>query len=214
MTAVAVGSAAIFDFDGTIADSLGEVLAAYNSVAGELAMPPVSHDDLAEFRHLGPRETIQKLRVPLWKVPRVMTTVRAAMRGRMAGLRPFDGMIEALHALWQRGVKTAIVSSNSHENVSEFLARHGIDRFEALSCGVSLFGKARRLRSIAARAEFAGARLFYVGDEVRDVTAATEAGMSSLAVTWGYGERAALEAHGPVHVVSEPAQLVSILAPC
>jgi phosphoglycolate phosphatase len=203
---------AIFDFDGTIADSLGEVLAVYNTLAKDLNTPTVSHEELEQLRRLGPREVMRELRVPYWKLPSVMKTVRSAMRERMAHLRPFEGMTETLHELWRRGVKTAIVSSNSQENVSEFLARHGIDRFEALSCGVGLFGKAKRLRRIAERSEFAGAKLYYVGDEVRDVTAAAEAGMSSVAVTWGHGERSALEAESPYHLVNAPSDLVSIFA--
>jgi phosphoglycolate phosphatase len=204
---------AIFDFDGTIADSLGEVLAAYNSVAAQLDTPLISDRELATLRRLSPREAMREFDVPAWKVPRLMTTVRRAMRERMACLKPFEGMADTLHELWRRGVQTAIVSSNSQENISEFLVRHGLDRFVALSCGVSMFGKAARLRRMARRAEFTGARLFYVGDEVRDVSAAAEAGLHSVAVTWGHGERAALEAHEPYHLVHAPAELISIFAP-
>ena len=210
MTAGLEPMGVIFDFDGTIADSLGEVLEAYNSVAEQLKTPRVSDRELETLRRLSPREAMRELNVPAWTIPGVMKT--SAMRERMARLQPFEGMAEALHELWRRGIKTAIVSSNSQENISDFLVRHGLDRFEALSCGVSIFGKAARLKRMARHAQFSGARLFYVGDEVRDVSAAAEAGMHSVAVTWGHGARAALEAHEPYRLVDAPAELVSLLA--
>jgi len=149
--------------------------------------------------------------VPLWKLPRITTAVRAAMRARIANVQPFQGMPEALRALWAHGCKTAIVSTNSLDNVRELLARHDIDRFDALSCGASMLGKASRLRRLAKRPDFAGAKLFYIGDEVRDVIAAKDAGMTSIAVAWGYGDVSALEAQAPDHLVRSPAELVPLL---
>jgi phosphoglycolate phosphatase len=133
----------IFDFDGTIADSLTEVLAAYNSVADGIGLSEITAERAQHLRRLGPREAMRELDVRVWKVPQIMSTVRSAMRERMVQLAPFEGMADTLHALWNRGSKTAIVSSNSRENISEFLARHGLDHFDALSCGASVFGKAR-----------------------------------------------------------------------
>jgi len=47
----------------------------------------------------------------------------------------------------------------------------------------------------------------YVGDEVRDVEAAREVGVTSIAVSWGYAERAALTALEPSYLVNEPLEL-------
>jgi phosphoglycolate phosphatase len=214
MTApTAAPTLAIFDFDGTIADSLREVLAAYNDVATGLGLATVSSAQIQQLRRLGPREAMRALQVPVWKVPRIMTAVRSAMRERMDRLEPFAGVSDTLHALWGRGCKTAIVSSNSEDNIRTFLARHGIDRFESLSCGASLFGKASRLKRMAQRPGFHGASAFYVGDELRDVAAAKQARLRSVAVSWGYGELDALQREGPDHLVHTPDELLSILTP-
>jgi phosphoglycolate phosphatase len=209
----AASQLAIFDFDGTIADSLGDVLAMYNVVAGQMGFSPVSDEQVPHLRTLGPREVAKELKVPFWRVPQIATAVRKAMHARMEELKPFEGMAEMPHELWQRGCKTAIVSSNAYENVSAFLARHRIDRFEHVSCGVGLFGKASRLKRVTRAPQFAGLNTFYVGDEVRDVTAATTAGLRSVAVSWGYAERGALEAQRPDYLVHGPDELLSVLAP-
>jgi phosphoglycolate phosphatase len=52
---------------------------------------------------------------------------------------------------------------------------------------------------------------YYVGDEVRDIVAAKEVGVSSVAVTWGYSRRSALEAERPDVLVDRPEQLGTLL---
>lgn len=202
---------AIFDFDGTIADSMREMLAAYNSVAPSLKLETISDERAMTLRTLTPDEAMREMNVSLWKLPRIMTSVRGALRARMATVQPFPGIADALHELWRRGCKTAIVSSNSEPNIRELLARHDLDHFEAFSCGASMFGKASRLRKLTKHPELSASRFFYIGDETRDVMAAREAGMHSIAVTWGYATEAALEAQHPSHMAHTPAELVAIL---
>lgn len=74
-----------------------------------------------------------------------------------------------------------------------------------------MFGKPRALRRLIQRAQLNADAVYYIGDEVRDVTAASEAGVRSIAVSWGYAARDALVAHEPDHVVDRPGQLVSLL---
>jgi phosphoglycolate phosphatase len=121
----AASQLAIFDFDGTIADSLGDVLAMYNVVARQRGFSTVSDEQVPHLRTLGPREVAKELRVPIWRIPQLTGAVRKAMLTRMEDLKPFEGMVEMLHELWQRGTRTAIVSSNAYENVSKFLAERG-----------------------------------------------------------------------------------------
>jgi phosphoglycolate phosphatase len=202
----------VFDFDGTIADSLTETLEAYNEVAPSLDVPTITTERLRELRKLGPRKVLSELDIPLWKVPRIMTRVRGAMKARMDQLAPFPGMREALFELRSAGVSTAIVSSNSRDNIAGFLLRHGMPEFDLLSCGASLFGKTSHLKKLAKHASFAGRVMYYVGDEVRDIEAAREANARSVAVGWGYSDTAALEARGPDHFVRAPVELVRVIA--
>jgi phosphoglycolate phosphatase len=208
---IADATVAIFDFDGTIADSMREMLAAYNSVAPSLDLETISEERAMTLRTLTPNEAMREMNVSLWKLPRIMTSVRAALHARMVEVQPFPGIADALRELWRRGCKTAIVSSNSEPNIRELLARSGLDHFTVFSCGASMFGKASRLRKLMKHPELSASRFFYVGDETRDVMAAREAGMHSIAVTWGYATVGALQAQHPSHLAHAPADLVSIL---
>jgi phosphoglycolate phosphatase len=210
-TATAPATVAIFDFDGTIADSMRQMLVAYNSVAPGLKLEPITEDRVAELRTLTPHEAMRAMKVSMWKLPRIMTAVRGAMRGTMNDVEPFPGIAEALRTLWDRGCKTAIVSSNTEPNIRALLARHDLDHFEAFSCGASMFGKAARLRKLTKHPKLAGARFFYIGDETRDVMAAHEADLLSISVTWGYAASSALAAQNPTYLAHTPAELVAIL---
>jgi phosphoglycolate phosphatase len=201
--------AVIFDFDGTIADSLAAVLAAYNGCAVRRHLPVIDLVRYQALRDLGPQAVLSELGVPIWRVPGIMRDVRAALRGQMSELAPFAGMRELLSALREAGCSLYIVSSNARDNIDAFCARHALPPFDGFRCGVGLLGKAAHLRRLMTRERLDRSRSFYVGDEVRDVAAAAEVGMRSIAVTWGYGGRVGLAARRPDHLVDTPAEILA-----
>lgn len=204
--------AAIFDFDGTIADSLHEVAAVYNEVAVELGVPVLATSDYATIRQMSPTEALRAFQVPLRKLPRLMSAVRGGMRERIPSLRPFDGIPDALRQIHGNGCRCGILSSNAPENVHHFLDLNGFGQFDLFSCGASLFGKAARLRRLVRQVKLAPEHIYFVGDEVRDITAAAEAGVRSIAVSWGYAAREALAAARPDHIADTPSELAAIIA--
>lgn len=204
---------AIFDFDGTLADSLDLALDAYNRVAPRLRAKPIDRADLPRLRALPPREAMAEYDVSPWKLPLLVAGVRSAMRAHVDRLEPFAGVGEALRALVRAGCRCSVLSTNSTENITRFLARHDLARFEHVAGGVGMFGKARALDRLMRRAGYERARVFYVGDEARDVEAASAAGVRSVAVSWGYAGRDALAACAPTHLVDRPEDLVGLLAP-
>jgi phosphoglycolate phosphatase len=195
----------VFDFDGTLADSLSETIAVYNDEAD-------TAPDLPRLRAMRPWDVLRALHIPMWKVPLILAAVRRGMRDRIERVEPFAGVGAAVSGLRQAGARCAILSSNGRGNVERFLARHAMDEFEWVQCGASAFGKASRLRSLLKSLKPLPAASCYVGDEVRDVVAAEEVGLRSVAVTWGYSSRSALEAARPDLLVDTPEQLAAVLA--
>jgi phosphoglycolate phosphatase len=201
----------MFDFDGTIADSMSQVLSSYNDVAAELGLTAIAADDVPRLRRLAPAQALGELGIPVWKVPRLMRSVRNRLQHRMQWMAPFPGMARTLHALRAAGCRTAVVSSNSRRNIDAFFTRHGLHGFDMLSCSVGLFGKPRRLRRLLASLEIPAVEACYIGDEIRDIEAAAAAGTASIAVSWGYSHRDALRAARPDHIVDTPEQLASVI---
>lgn len=203
--------ACLLDFDGTIADSMMMVLQIYNSIADDLGLPPIDASEVPRLRRLGPLKAIEEYRVPLWKVPMVMARVRRDIEKKTVVPAAFPGLRELFEAEVLKKLRAMIVSSNSRANIERFLSFHGILGVERIDSGASLFGKARRLRRLLQVLQLAPAEVVYVGDEVRDIEAAADTGIVSIAVTWGYGDRTSLLGRGPHHLVDSAEELKALL---
>ncbi|MFT3869586.1 MAG: HAD-IA family hydrolase [Nibricoccus sp.] len=203
--------AAIFDFDGTIADSFDELAEVYDQVAIDLGLRRLSRAEFESFRNMGSLEVMRAANVPLRKIPRLVSAMRAGMRERTKKLLPFDGISDVLRSLQAQDCRCGILSSNSLENVQCFLRVHGLSMFDLFSCGTSFLGKATRLRKINRQLALPPKNIFYIGDEVRDVTAANEVGIQSIGVCWGLASREALVAARATHIAERPEDLADLI---
>ncbi len=202
----------IFDFDGTLADSMNHVVPIYNDIADELGLPKMTAEDIPKLRRMGIKEAVDAFGVPLWKLPRILHAVSKRLRGQIDRIEPFSGVAETLTELKRTGARCLLLSSNSRDNVEAFLQHHHLQLFERLTCGSSIFGKGARLSKVLAQASLLAANVAYVGDEVRDIEAARSVGIQSIAVSWGYADRETLQRAAPDHLIDSPQQLLELCA--
>lgn len=202
----------VFDFDGTIADSLDLAIEQYNRVAPFLRTKRVARGELARLRRLDAKTAMRESGVSLWKVPLLVSAIRLSMRSHVDSVEPCAGIVDAIRGLRREGVRCSILSTNSTRNIERFLDRHDLRVFEHVVGSASMFGKAREIGRLADRAGYDRDRILYVGDEVRDLQAARAAGVRSIAVSWGYADRDALSRHQPGHVIDRPDELLAIAA--
>lgn len=188
---------AIFDFDGTLADSFGWFMANLNTVAQRFGLKTISPEEAEMLRGRHNREIIAHMGVPLWKIPMIARHMRQLATRDIQTIRPFPGVEQMLRGLVEAGLKVAVVTSNSRENVDAVLGP-GLTRHIAhFECGASLFGKAAKFSKTLKARGVAPGRAIALGDEVRDIEAARSAGIACAAVAWGYATREVLQAHGP-----------------
>lgn len=188
---------AIFDFDGTLADSLPFFLEVYDTLAEAHGFRRISRDELDMLRGFDARRMMDHVGLPLWKMPRVALHFKTLMARNTHRIRLFDGISDMLRDLRARGVTLAIVTSNSMENVQAILGPGNASLVAYYGCGVSLFGKRGKFSGLVARSGFAASEVLCIGDEVRDILAARGAGLAIGAVGWGYTRLDALVAHSP-----------------
>ena len=200
--------AVIFDFDGTIADSFEIFLESLQEV---LKRPkPLTPDEIAELRGSSIREIINKLKVKKWQLPTLVIKGRRTVARKMGRVEVFSGMPDTISKLNQSNYKLFILSTNDKNAVDDFLRRYKLeDYFNGTFAGTSIFGKAKRLKSLLANEDLVANRCIYIGDETRDVEAAKEAGMKCIAVEWGYSAPETLKSYNPDIIASNPSDLVA-----
>ncbi len=203
-------STLIFDFDGTLADSLPLILKLFCELTNRPILPDA---EIERLRVLPTTQLIRELKVPLWRVPVLLTKGRAAMAARMSEVPLFDGIPEVLAQLERDGHRMFIVSSNSVQNVEKFLKAHHLEHhFERVYGGAALTGKAIILRKIMRQNHIDSSEAFYIGDEVRDVDGAEKVGLRTVAVAWGLSGEQALAARKPYRLIRKASELPKMIS--
>jgi phosphoglycolate phosphatase-like HAD superfamily hydrolase len=203
--------AMIFDFDGTIADTLGAAVGVLNSLADEYGYRVAQPEELPLLRTLSPRQITERMGLAWHKLPSLVMRVRKEMTRNMSSIMPFAGIAAALQGLRERGVRVGMLTSNSRENVAAFLAHQPSLQFDFISTGTGLFSKHVRLKRVLRSQGLAASDSFYVGDEVRDIEAAREVGLRMIAVSWGFADQQLLAASGPDHLITRPEELLTLV---
>jgi phosphoglycolate phosphatase len=188
---------AIFDLDGTLADSLPWFRGHMNDVADRFGFRRIADADIEPLRRMGPRDILQHLGVPRWKVPMIARHMRRLKAEHLGDIPLFPGVEATLRALVEGGVRLALVSSDHETNARRQLGQGNAALFSDFACGAALFGKAVKFRRVVKRAGIDPAGVIAIGDEVRDIEAARAAGIACAAVTWGYAAPETLRALGP-----------------
>ena len=186
---------AIFDFDGTLADSFPWVIGMMNDVADRFSFRRVRPDELEELRHCDAREIMRRLGVKRWKLPMIARYVRTRMAAEVDQIPLFPGASAMLADLAAAGVKMAVVSANGEDTIRTVLGPDAA-LMDGFAAGVSLFGKRRKLVKMAKLTGVDRSEAIVIGDELRDLDAARAAGMAFGAVSWGATRAPAHAARG------------------
>lgn len=201
----------VFDFDGTIADTLGETRKIFNAIAPEYGIRTVEEHEVPELRHLSLKEILKELDIPKRRVLSLITRGTNMMRKNIDRLQLIDGMKEALTDLRNHTDNFGILTSNTTANVDAFLRNHEIrDLFDFVSSTSKLTGKARHLRAIRKTFSLEHSEMIYIGDELRDMKAAQKASIPHAAVSWGFNSRESLTAAKPTYLFDHPRELSQI----
>lgn len=205
---------AIFDFDGTIADSRDSVGDIINELADEYGYKKLNKDEILKYTSKRAQDFIRDdLKLSWLKIPGFATRLRSELNKKISELKPIDGMVGVIKELKSRNYKLGIVSSNSEDNIRQFLIMNDIDVFDFVISGSSLLGKARNLKKALSEEGLEAKNVVYVGDEIRDREAADKAGIDVVVVSWGYNSKESLEKNDNSIIIDSPSQLLDLLPP-
>jgi phosphoglycolate phosphatase len=204
--------ALIFDFDGTIADTLEETRCIYNRMAGEYGLRTVAAEDLASLRDFSLSELLEHLDISKFRVPSLLARGTSMLRERISSIPMIPGLADVIPAMRKSSVIFGVLTSNSTQNVDLFLRSHGMrEYFTFLSSTSKLTGKAKHLKAIRKTFSLEANEVLYIGDEIRDVKASQKAGIDCAAVTWGFNSRESLTRSNPKYIIDKPSELLAMI---
>jgi phosphoglycolate phosphatase len=201
----------IFDFDGTLADSMQLLVEITNELAEEFGYLPVTPQQITDLQKLSPRQVLKMSGISLWQLPFLLRRFRLAFQQKANEVRLFPEIVQTLQTLRLSGYKLGIVSSNSVENISAVLRKHRVENLFSFIDSSSVFGKGRAIRSSLRANYIRPEEAMYVGDEIRDIDAARKSKIPSIAVTWGFNHADTLMTHQPDYLVDKPQEILQLL---
>ncbi|MDQ3064675.1 MAG: HAD-IA family hydrolase [bacterium] len=200
----------IFDFDGTLADSLPAMIAVFNSrIRGE--DNPLTNDEIERLRGMTSRKAIKNLGIRWWQIPKFLLQGMGDFHALVPTLKPFTGLLETVDTLYKDGYQLFIVTSNTHDNVELFLKNNKLDKyFVDMATGAGLFNKAKHIRRLMKKHGLKRSNTVYIGDETRDIAAARMAMVKPVSAAWGFNSREILKKKRPSYLIDKPKELLSI----
>jgi phosphoglycolate phosphatase len=202
----------VFDFDGTIADTLAETRRIFNELAPQYGIRQVAEEELGTLRHLSLKQLLAHLEIPKRRLPALISRGTGMMRGNITRLQLIEGMGEVIIEMRRHVESFGILTSNAPANVDLFLRTHGLrESFDFISSTSKLTGKSKHLKAIRKTFSLRPEEMLYIGDELRDVKASQKAGSPIAAVTWGFNSPESLAAERPDHLFHQPADFLRLL---
>ena len=201
----------IFDFDGTLADTIDILLSITNRLSAEFGFKSATKEQIAQLSNLNSWQILQYSGISIFKFPLLIRRLKAELHSEVPHIQLFPGIKEVLLELKKRGFQLGIITSNSRENVLGALQRNGLqDTFTFIYSG-STFGKHKVINKWLRIENIHTEKVVYVGDEIRDIDAAKKTGIKVIAVGWGFNSPQALAAQNPNFLIERPQELIEIM---
>lgn len=210
--------AVLFDMDGTVLDTLGDLAAAVNHTLREFSMPVRSIAEVAAALGNGAAYLIAHT-VPAGTPKELTDKVLAAYAPYYDAhcdilTGPYDGIVPLMQKLRERGVKLAVIS-NKQDTAVKPLAEKYFPGLLEIAVGES--AEVRRKPNpdavLAALCHIGVEReeAIYVGDTEVDLQTARNAGMECASVDWGFRTREQLVEIGAEHIFDTVQELEEYL---
>ena len=202
----------IFDYDGVLADTLDDLIRFGQEACNQLGVQhAVAKEDLSNLEVMSFATYGRACKVPEPLIDEFVNISLSLFAEKESPPAIFDGLSEVIQQL-STNHKIAVVTTNSSQNVQAFLTQHGLDTLVHAVYGVDTPGSKAQKISIA-RERFAenGEAVFMIGDALSDVRAAKEAGVISIAVTWGHQSLETLLRGEPDYLVNFYHGLVDVI---
>lgn len=205
---------AIFDLDGTLLDTLDDLTNAVNYALAKHGLPERTAKEIRSFLGNGMVRLIELSANGAANTQEILAEFKSYYAVHSADeTKPYEGIMEVLDALKQRGVKTAILSNKGDFAVQTLTKEYFGDLIDEAQGENEAQGVKRKpnpdgvyaiMERLGAKAE----ETVFIGDSEVDIRTAENAGVDCLAVTWGFRDKQELIENGGKMLVATSKELL------
>ena len=204
----------IFDWDGTLMDTIGNIVSCMQNVASELALTVPTEQQVRDVIGL----SLPKIMPILFSDhPNHQQIIDSYRRHHLASLHPtplFDGVESLVMGLHNAGYQLAVATGKGRNGLDKVLKLTGLDQyFQASRSADDAESKPHpaMLHSLLTQFDVPAHKAVMIGDSVHDLTMANNAGVASIGVSYGAHNERALVRLNPIAVVNSPLALLDYL---
>ena len=208
----------IFDLDGTILNTLEDLADSTNYALVMNGFSERTMEEVRTFVGNGIGKLIERA-VPAGTDAEVVNKVLADFTeyyGKHCAdkTRPYDGILELINILRERGYQTAVVSNKADFAVQELCEQYFPGLFDFV------VGERKEIRrkpapdsvlEVLERLHVEKEDALYIGDSEVDVQTAENAGIRQISVEWGFRARDVLLSCGAEHIVMKPEEILALV---
>ncbi len=209
---------AIFDLDGTLLNTLGDLCDSVTYAVEKHGFPPVSIEQTRIRIGNGVRKLVERS-IPEEKrtdvlIDSCLADFRAMYGEHMMNrTHPYEGIVSMLETLKKEGVTIGVLS-NKYDTAAKALIEHYFGDLVSITYGErsNIPRKPDPTSVLELLDELGGSKetTLYIGDSATDMQTAVNAGLTAIGVTWGFRSAEELRDSGADALVNEPGDLLPL----
>lgn len=208
----------IFDLDGTLLDTLADIYEQMNIALAKFGYPERTYEQMRSFIGNGARKLVERSfgitdQEELEEKLKYYNKIYTECGSTKTAL--YKGIDKVLINLKERGFKLAILTNKPQISTDEvyktYLESFNFDMVVGQSGSVKCKPDKTATLNILSELNVLPENTYFVGDGETDIITARNAGVKSIAVTWGYRDKEQLLEAGATVFASTPEQLISLI---
>jgi len=210
--------AIIFDLDGTLVDTLGDITDSVNHALEKYSLPSHPLESIRQKIGNGSRMLISRsLPTDRQDLIDEILSLQSGYYGEhlFDHSRPYHGIDRMLTVLGENNYKMAVLSNKSdvytRQLVEKLFPPGTFDLVLGHQQKFPLKPDPQSALFIAEQLEIQPSQIAFVGDTAMDIQTARHAGMFAIGVTWGFRDRGELVRNHSNAIIEQPAQLPTLL---
>jgi phosphoglycolate phosphatase len=209
----------IFDLDGTLVNSIEDIADSMNVVLKDSNYPTHTYKDYETFIGSGIRTLVSRaipssVRTEL-EIDRVFEKMLNYYKDNCTNKTlPYSGILDLLETLQHQDIKMAVLSNKADALTKRVVSKKLPSVFEpviGLTTEKLKKPNPEVVLQMCRSLKIDRSKTMYVGDSVIDIQTAKNAGLLSVAVTWGFQPKELLKAENPDYIIDTPEELFTII---